>query len=179
MLPPPRPGPVREPVTIPIAAESRKGQWAQSKRHVVAWPTSVWSQLRREKQQLIHLLRQVWLPWQRLETAAAQYGSCAEHRLLHFLPQFFPASTRPGEAIAPTAAAPRAKRDARRETVATARRANASKRVPFIDFSWGREARNDDQRRQWRRRHPIAHGSHVQSARCRRSRRSQTRVCRT
>jgi len=132
-------------------------------RHATAWPTSVCSQFRRLKQHPMHLVIQrsgFEELKQRFEAAAAQSGLCAWHRLLHFLPH--PALTPAGEAIAPSAAAPRAERDARRETVATARRANASKLVPFIKISRDREARNDDQGRRECRRHPSAHVPGVQ-----------------
>jgi hypothetical protein len=134
-------------------------------RHATAWPTSACSQFRRSKQHAMHLVVQrsgFEELKQRLEAAAAQVGLCAWHRLLHFLPQFDPASTRSGEAIAPSAAAPRTERDARRETVAAARRANASKLEPFIKISRDREARIHDQDRRECRRHPSAHVPSVQ-----------------
>jgi hypothetical protein len=134
-------------------------------RHPTAWPTSVCSQFRRLKQHPMHLAIQrsgFEELKQRFEAAAAQSGLCAWHRLLHFLPQLDPASTRPGKAIAPRAAAPRAERDARRETVATARRASASKLEPFIQLSRDHEARIDDQDRREYRRHPSVHVPSVQ-----------------
>ena len=151
----------------PLVIESTKGQGAHPKRHCVPANTSDRSQLRRPSQHPIQLARQPLgfdVVSQKLETAAAQSGVCAEHRLLHRLRH--PASTRCGAAIAPSAAAPRAEREARRETVATVRRAKASKLVPFMAICWDREARNDDQDRPECRRHPSAYVWDLQPARC-------------
>jgi hypothetical protein len=73
-------------------------------------------------------------------TATAQKPFCFPQRPAHFFEHRGFASTWDGKAVAPSAAAPRADNDARRETVATAHRAIPANLASFIACSLPHDA---------------------------------------